>query len=165
MQDLATPFRALVAPLGLELYDVEMASGTLSVTVTAPGGVDLAALTKANGAISTWLDENDPIPGRFTLDVSSPGLERKLRTPEHFASAVGEIVTLRERRDGDATRRLEGELLATTATSATVRDDDAGEVTVALDHVERARTVFTWGATAKPSPSKGQPSTSHASRS
>ena len=55
------------------------------MVVTKPGGVDLESLTKANRAISEWLDANDPIPGRFTLDVSSPGLERRLRTPQHFA--------------------------------------------------------------------------------
>ena len=165
MVDLATPFRALLADLGLELYDVELASGTLAVTVAAPGGVDLAALTRAKSALSAWLDDHDPIPGRYTLDVASPGLERRLRTPEHFAAAVGERVTLRERRADAPTRRLEGELLAATVRDVTVHDGDSGDVTVAYDQLERARTVFVWGATPKPSPSKGQPSTSPASRS
>ena len=95
--DLETPLRSLLSPLGLDLYDVELAKGTLSVTVTKEGGVDLESLTKANRTISEWLDANDPIPGRYTLDVSSPGLERRLRTPGHFLSTVGEVVTLRER--------------------------------------------------------------------
>jgi ribosome maturation factor RimP len=163
--DLATPFRTLLAGLGLELYDVELAGGTLSVTVAAPNGVDLQALTKANGALSAWLDEHDPIAGRYTLDVSSPGLERRLRTPEHFASAVGEVVTLRELRDADPTRRLEGELVATSLNDVTIRDHELGDVTVPLDKLERARTVFAWGATAKPSPSKGNSSTTESSRS
>jgi ribosome maturation factor RimP len=92
--DLETPLRSLLSPLGLDLYDLELAAGTLNVTVIKDGGVDLEALTKANRVISEWLDINDPIPGRFTLDVSSPGLERRLRTPEHFRSTVGEVVTL-----------------------------------------------------------------------
>ncbi len=82
----------------LELYDVEFSTGTLNVVVNRPGGVDVEALTSANRTISEWLDANDPIPGRFTLDVSSPGLERRLRTVTHFKSAVGEVVTLRELR-------------------------------------------------------------------
>jgi ribosome maturation factor RimP len=163
--DLATPFRTLLTPLGVELYDVELASGTLSVTISSADGVDLDVLTRATNAISTWLDENDPIEGRFTLDVSSPGLERRLRTPEHFASAVGETVTLRERRDDAPTRRLEGELLRASDDDVTIRDNDAGELTVPYSQLERARTVFVWGATAKPSPSKGRAATTQPSRS
>src|SRR5580692_11063997 len=126
--DLETPLRSLLSPLGLDLYDLELAAGTLNVTVTKQGGVDLEALTKANRVISEWLDNNDPIPGRFTLDVSSPGLERKLRTPVHFRSTVGEVVTLRELRDGESTRRLEGTVLAADEESVTLQDLELGVV-------------------------------------
>ncbi|HVB18973.1 MAG TPA: ribosome maturation factor RimP [Acidimicrobiales bacterium] len=146
--DLETPLRSLVSELGLELYDVELATGTLNVVVTRPGGVDVEALASANRAISAWLDSEDPIPGRFTLDVSSPGLERRLRTPAHFAHALGEVVTLRERREGEKTRRLEGVVLAADAHTVTIDDQELGSIVVALDTLERARTVFTWGATA-----------------
>jgi ribosome maturation factor RimP len=153
--DLETPLRPLLSGLGLDLYDLELAGGTLSVTVTRPGGVDLDALTEASRAVSAWLDANDPIPGRYTLDVSSPGLERRLRTPAHFASARGEVVTLRERRGAEPTRRLEGVVLDSDESSVTIDDASAGVTRVALESVERARTVFAWGAGAKPSPSRG----------
>ncbi len=155
-QDLTTPLRDLLRPLGLDLYDVEFASGTLNVTVDRPGGVDLEALTAATHAVSTYLDETDPIPGRYTLDVASPGLERRLRTPEHFARAVGERITVREVRKGQPTRRLEGPLVGSTELSATINDDQLGEVVVALDSLERARTIFHWGSEKRPSPSKGR---------
>jgi len=158
--DFETPFRPLLSDLGLELYDVELVAGSLNVTVNRPGGVDLEDLTAANRAISEWLDAADPIPGHFTLDVSSPGLERKLRTPAHFAAAVGELVTLRERRAGEPTRRLEGVVADANATTVTIDDAERGRVVVPLTHVERARTVFVWGAEAKPSPSRGRSSTS-----
>jgi ribosome maturation factor RimP len=157
--ELETPLRSLLSSLGLDLYDLELAKGTLSVTVNKTGGVDLEALTKANRAISEWLDLNDPIPGRFTLDVSSPGLERRLRTAEHFRSALGEVVTLREQREGLATRRLEGPLLTVGDTTVILADKSAGEVEVSIAAVERARTVFQWGGEAKPSPSRGKSST------
>jgi ribosome maturation factor RimP len=144
----------MLSSLGLELYDVEFSAGTLNVVVNRPGGVDLESLTKANRTISEWLDANDPIAGRFTLDVSSPGLERRLRTPAHLSSAVGELVTLRELRDGEPTRRLEGTLVSVDESSLTIDDNDLGAVTIALDAIERARTVFAWGAT-KPATSKG----------
>jgi ribosome maturation factor RimP len=154
--DLETPFRSLLSDLGLDLYDLEMVKGTLNVVVTRPGGVDLESLTKANRVISEWLDVNDPIAGRFTLDVSSPGLERKLRTPAHFLSTVGEVVTLRELRDDQPTRRLEGTVVAADETTVTLDDAEQGHVVVRLDAIERARTVFKWGAEAKPSPSRAK---------
>ena len=156
--DLETPFRTLLSDLGLDLYDLEMVKGTLNVVVTRPGGVDLEALTKANRAISEWLDVNDPIAGRFTLDVSSPGLERKLRTPSHFLSTVGEVVTFRELRGVQPTRRLEGTVVAADETTVTLNDATLGHVVVRLDAIERARTVFAWGAEAKPSPSRAKSS-------
>jgi ribosome maturation factor RimP len=156
--DLETPLRSLVSSLGLDLYDVELAKGTLSVTVNKAGGVDLESLTKANRAISEWLDLNDPIAGRFTLDVSSPGLERRLRTLEHFRSALGEMVTLREQREGASTRRLEGVVVDVSEKSVSLEDKNLGVIEVSLDSIERARTVFQWGGEAKPSPSRGKPS-------
>jgi ribosome maturation factor RimP len=154
-----TTLRPLVESLGLELYDVEFSTGTLNVVVNRPGGVDVEALTKVNRTISEWLDANDPIPGRFTLDVSSPGLERRLRTPTHFKSAVGEVVTLRELRGKEPTRRLEGTLTAATESSVTLDERELGELTIPIKNIERARTVFAWGAT-KPEKPSGAKTTS-----
>lgn len=162
--DLETPLRSLLSPLGLDLYDLELAKGTLNVVVTKEGGVDLESLTKANRGISEWLDAHDPIPGRFTLDVSSPGLERKLRTPEHFKSTIGEVVTLREIRKGEPTRRLEGTVTHCDNATVTLNDAELGSVTVAISDVERARTVFKWGAEAKPTPSRGNQKSSSTSK-
>lgn len=154
--DLETPVTTILSTLGLELYDLEFHGGNLEIVVTKPGGVSLDEVTKANREIGEWLDANDPIPGRYTLDVSSPGLERKLRTPKHFSTTLGEVVSLRELRDGEPTRRLEGVVIKVDGDSVTINDETNGEVRVALTNVERARTVFKWGAEAKPSPSKGK---------
>ncbi len=154
--DLETPVTTILSNLGLDLYDLELHGGNLEIVVSKPTGVSLDEVTKANREIGEWLDANDPIPNRYTLDVSSPGLERKLRTPKHFSTTLGEIVTLRELRDGEPTRRLEGVVTKVDSDSVTINDQSAGEVRVALVKVERARTVFKWGAEAKPSPSKGK---------
>jgi ribosome maturation factor RimP len=155
--ELETPLRSLLSDLGLDLYDLEMARGTLNVVVTKPGGVDLESLTKANRTVSEWLD---PIAGRYTLDVSSPGLERKLRTAAHFRTTVGEVVTLRELRASEPTRRLEGTVLSADDTTVTLDDAEHGQVSVLISSIERARTVFKWGAEAKPTPSRGKASSS-----
>jgi ribosome maturation factor RimP len=149
-----TTLRPMLAPLGLDLYNVEFSAGTLNVVVNKAGGVDLESLTKANRTISEWLDANDPIASRYTLDVSSPGLERRLRTPAHFQSAIGEVVTLREIRGAEPTRRLEGTLLAADEKTVELDDNEIGAVKIAFDAIERARTVFAWGAT-KPTSTKG----------
>jgi ribosome maturation factor RimP len=83
-------------------------------------------------------------------------LERKLRTPAHFISTIGEIVTLRELRSDAPTRRLGGTVVAADETSVTLEDTEHGRVVVPLEKIERARTVFKWGAEAKPSPSRAK---------
>ncbi len=148
--ELEAPMADILATLGLDLYDLEFTGGTLLVTVRREGGVDVDTVAAASRALSLWLDENDPIESRYTLEVSSPGLERRLRTPRHFASAVGEVVTLREHRADAPTRRLEGPLREATETTVTLEDAEAGLVTVPLDQIERARTVFHWGPTPRP---------------
>ena len=96
-EELMAVLQPVVSAADLELVDVELRSGVLLVTVDRPGGVDLEALTDANRAVSAVLDELDPIPGRYSLEVSSPGVERTLRTPDHFARAVGETVSIKTR--------------------------------------------------------------------
>jgi ribosome maturation factor RimP len=72
------------------------------------------------------------------------------------------VVTLRELREGESTRRLEGTVLEADDKSVTLNDEEQGRIVVLLSNVERARTVFKWGAEAKPSPSRAtkSPSTS-----
>src|SRR5215217_524689 len=139
----------VVAAADLGLYDVELAGGTLRVLVDREGGVDLAVLGEVTRAVSEALDAEDPVPGRYTLEVSSPGLERKLRTPEHFAAAVGKQVRVRTVPGTEGERRVEGELTAADVDGLTVATAD-GERRIAYAEVERARTVFEWGPTPPP---------------
>ena len=132
-----------------------MASATLRITVNKPGGVDLDALAGANALLSAYLDEHDPMPGRYTLEVSSPGLERRLRTPAHFEGAVGETVTLRVHAPDTAAERVSGTLVAAGPAGIEIATEN-GARTAPYDQIERARTVFSWGAAPKPSPSKGR---------
>ena len=145
----------ILADLGLELYDLEHAGGTLKVVVDRTGGVNLEDLALATRLISRELDHSDPIPGRYTLEVTSPGLERALRTPEHNRRAVGTKINIRTLPHVVGDRRVEGVLLAADEQHLTVRVDAAGpqlgaERTLALVDVERARTVFEWGGAPKP---------------
>ena len=126
--------------------------GVVRVTIDRDGGVDLDALAAANKAVSVELDRLDPMPGRYTLEVSSPGVERRLRTPAHFARAVGETVTVRTQPGTTEVRRLQG-VLAAADDDGFVLETGDGPVRIAYGQIERARTVFEWGPT--PAPGKG----------
>jgi ribosome maturation factor RimP len=153
--------RELVVPiasdLGLELYDLEQRGGTMRVTLDtppgSPGGVTLDDLALASRLISRELDAHDPVPGHYTLEVTSPGVERALRTPAHFRREIGKVVAIRLSDVGHDERRVTGTLIAADDTSATVAvDGPEGPVprTVAYDQIDRAKTVFEWGPAPKP---------------
>jgi ribosome maturation factor RimP len=157
--NLVERIRALVAPLladlGLQLYDLEHAGGVLRLTVERPGGVDLEAIALATRVVSRELDHADPIPGRYTLEVTSPGLERHLRTPAHFQAAVGSVVAVRTQPGVDGERRVNGTLAEADDEGITVTERDSGEARrLRYAEVERARTVFEWGSAA---PTRGGP--------
>lgn len=156
MDDLYAMLRPAIDAAGLELVDVELRAGVLLVTVDRPGGVDLDALTEANRAASLLLDELDPVPGRYALEVSSPGVERRLRTPAHFARAVGETVTVKTRPQVEGERRRQGRLVSADDSGFALEIDDAPEpVRLAYADVDRARTVFEWGPGPRPGTRKG----------
>lgn len=147
--DPANQVRALVEPLlaadGLELVDVQFAGGSLQVFVDRPGGIDLDAISEVTVRVSRLLDEHDPVPGRYTLEVSSPGLERPLRRPEHFRRFVGATVAVKTCPEVPGERREQGRLEAA---------DDEGIVVagrrLSYAEIDRARTVFEWGPAPKP---------------
>lgn len=152
--------RELIEPiasdLGLDLYDLEQRGGTLRVTIdTPPGseaGVDMDKLALATRLISREMDHHDPMPGRYTLEVTSPGVERSLRTPAHFQREIGKTINVRLTDPNADQRRFEGVLVAADDATATVRLDDAdlNEHVIALADIDRARTVFVWGPQPKP---------------
>lgn len=139
----------VVASSGLELVDVELAARTLRVTVDRPGGVDLDAIGAATTAISRVLDTADVIPGgAYELEVSSPGLERRLKTAEHFRAQLGALVTVRTKPGVDGERRVEGRLVDAGDDAFRLEAEDLGASgrTIAYRDVDRAHTVFDWRA-------------------
>ncbi|MFK8022522.1 MAG: ribosome maturation factor RimP [Ilumatobacter sp.] len=168
VSDLVEP---ITSDLGLDLYDVERRGKTLRITIdTKPGsegGISLDDLSLATRLISRELDHEDPIASAYTLEVTSPGLERQLRTPKHFQREIGKDITVRLAGhavvDGEQ-RRLDGRLVSADDTSATVLVDDGGERTFQVADVDKARTVFEWGPKPKPGKGPGNTKTKNASK-
>ena len=155
---------ALVDPiasdLGLDVYDIERRGATIRVTLDTPagsdGGITLDTLSLATRLVSRELDHADPIAGHYTLEVTSPGLERPLRTPAHFQREVGKDVTVRLRDPQADPRRVQGRLVAADDRAATLLLDDGTERVIAYDAVDKARTVFEWGPAPKPGKGPGK---------
>lgn len=144
--------RAVVEPvlesLDLQLYDLQTGSQLVRVLVDTPDGVSSDDLATATRILSRRLDELDPMPGAYTLEVSSPGVERPLRTAHHFRGAVGETVTIKCGPGVDGDRRVNGTLIAADDDGVTIAldDPDGTERTVLLRDIAKARTTFAWDA-------------------
>ena len=142
--DLMEP---LLAQLGYELVDLEYASGRTQALVRLyidrPEGVGIEDCERVSHEVSALLDVNDPVPTAYTLEVSSPGLDRVLRRPEHFERFVGQRVWVELVAPRDGRRRYTGTLVAANAAGVEL---NVGGVAVALPHVEigRARLAPEW---------------------
>ncbi len=149
-----------LAAAGLELWDVEVGADFLRILVDRPGGVDLDALSAASATLSPLLDERPDLvpPDTYQLEVSSPGVERTLRIPEHYRRYVGQPVSVKTTQPVAGSRRLHGTLHAVEADGILIALDDAKADAVALavpyQVIDRAKTVLVWG----PTPKTGKPS-------
>jgi ribosome maturation factor RimP len=102
-EEILEKVRQIAAPLaaqeGLELIDVEIGGGggrqILRLFIDKAGGVSLDDCTAVSRAVSAALDVEDPLQGTYDLEVSSPGLDRPLKTPEHFQKFLGSRVRVK----------------------------------------------------------------------
>jgi ribosome maturation factor RimP len=144
----------------LELDDVEMVGSgngrTLRILVDSPDGVDLDRLADVSNAISRLLDDVPSLQSPYQLEVSSPGLERKLRKPAHYVKSIGREVKIKARVDGTTTT-ASGELTSADEDGFVVSTDN-GEEHFTYDTVTSARTVFKWQAQPKPGTKRGKAS-------
>ena len=152
----------IVADLGLDLYDIEYTGGVLRVVVdTQPGGpegVSLDNISLITRLVSREFDHSDPIPGRYTLEVSSPGLERTLREPRHFHREIGKTLAVKLEARINGERRVQGDLISATDDSITLRlaDTAMSELIIPFANIDRAKTVFNWGPAPKPGSKKSK---------
>jgi ribosome maturation factor RimP len=124
------------------------------VTVDAPGGVDLDRITELSRGLSRILDDEDAVDGAYTLEVSSPGLERALRRPAHYRKAIGSEVAVKTGSPVSGATHHRG-TLQSADDDAIVVSVDGEERRIGLDDVSRARTVFSWERGPKPGHKRG----------
>jgi ribosome maturation factor RimP len=146
----------VVRALDLNLYDVEISGSgrarVVRVLVDRPDGVDLDAVAAAADAISPVLDAppvDGWLTGPYALEVSSPGLERPLRTPAHFRRADGETASVKTRAGEAPARRDRGVVQQADEHGFELRLDDGTVLSISYDDVVQARTVFEWGSASK----------------
>jgi ribosome maturation factor RimP len=134
----------IVKANGAEFYDsetvTELDETIFRVYITKEGGVDLDLCADISNALSPFLDVHPPVGSAYRLEVSSPGIERKLKKPEHFKGAVGENVKLKV----PGQDRLKGILKSADETGITV-ETKYGDEQYAYHEIKAAKTYFDWG--------------------
>ena len=134
----------VVAGLGYELWELEFApragGGLLRLYIDSAEGITLEDCERVSRAVSDTLDEADPIAGHYTLEVSSPGLDRVLRTRAHFERYAGEQVRLEMMRPIDGRKRFSGRVTEVSASDITL-ELEGGSVNLPIDDIHRARLV------------------------
>jgi ribosome maturation factor RimP len=141
LQALIAP---IVASLNCELWGLEyLTQGrytTLRLYIDAKDGVSLEDCEKVSRQVSSVMDVEDPIEGEYTLEVSSPGMDRPLYTAEQYARYIGEQVSLRLRVARDGRRKFKGTILAVEGTDVRVAVDEK-EYLLAVDAIDKANVV------------------------
>ena len=134
-----------VTELGYQIWDITFAKvGAdyhLEITIDSEDGINIEDCEKVHRAIDPILDEVDPIEQMYYLDVSSPGIERELRTDDHILWAVGQKVEAKLFAAVNGTKTLVGNLEAFEDGKVTIKND-AGVITLEKSAVSKMTTIF-----------------------
>ncbi|MDX4057883.1 ribosome maturation factor RimP [Aliarcobacter skirrowii] len=141
--NLEEQIKLIVENSGLNLYDIvttkEHDRNIFRIIVTSKDGVNLDKCAEISRVISPLLDVEEPMGGKYNLEVSSPGIERKLKKIEHFIASVGEKVKVKN----IDTEVFKGELIFADENKIVVKTDNL-EVEIAHNDILSAATYFEW---------------------
>ncbi len=143
--ELEESIKLAVEGCGLDLYDIvttqEHKTNILRVYVTHKDGVNLDQCAHASRMISPILDIHEPMSGKYNLEVSSPGIERKLKTLHHFKCSIGADLKIKSHSKG----KLKGKLVSVSEDEIiTIIDADNNEEKVEFSDIISASTYFEW---------------------
>jgi ribosome maturation factor RimP len=143
-EELAVLLEPTVERLGYELADLEVRlggkGGLIRLFIDREEGISLEDCEKVSRAVSALLDVEDPVPGNYNLEVSSPGLDRKLTKIAHFQRFIGETVQVKLRFPLDGRRRFRGNLLAQENDNIVI-EVDGESYNLPLSMIDTARLV------------------------
>lgn len=148
--------RPIVEQAGFEFIEVvqarEQGRPVLRVVVDRPGGADLDALSQLSVRVSRGLDDGGYASAPYELQVSTPGIERPLKRPEHFQRSVGEQVKVKTTAPMAGSRTHRGTLVSADEDGITIAvssGQEIEELRVPYADIASARTVVDWDAELK----------------
>lgn len=141
--NLESEIEKIVNANGAKLYDIETVKEgdevIYRVSIDKEGGVDLDLCADISNALSPFLDVHPPMSSPYRLEVGSPGIERRLRKPEHFQGAIGESVKLKV----PGQDRLRG-ILKSADSQGIVIESKYGDEAYPYSEIKTAKTYFDW---------------------
>lgn len=134
-----------ITSMGYELVGVEFQTGgsgggLLRVYIDSEAGISAEDCQKVSYQVSGVLDVEDPIPGHYTLEISSPGLDRMLFRKQDFERFAGQLIKLRTAYPIEGQRKFKGRLLGLQGENVVFEQDDM-EISLPFDQIEQARLV------------------------
>ncbi len=143
--ELEEQIKIAVESCGVTLYEVGTAKdhseNIFRVTITKAGGISLDKCQEVSKMISPLLDINEPMKGKYRLEVSSPGIERKLKNIDHIKASIGEKIKGKEY----STETFRGELLSVDEDNTLyLKDEDGNEFSIKYDDILACSTYYDW---------------------
>jgi ribosome maturation factor RimP len=155
-QQLHDLIKPLVESLGFSLWGIRMATGSkrgvLKVFIESEDGVTVDQCAEVSRNLSVMLDVEDPIPGRYSLEVSSPGIEREFFSPDQMQPYVGEDVSVHLKDPVDGRKNFAGTLMRTAEQEFEIQEQEGNRLTFAWDKVKQTRLRYRF-----PEPGNGKP--------
>lgn len=143
MDRLENDIRTALIGTGVELYDIVTLKANenviLRVYLTQEGGISLDTCSSITKLISPIIDLHDPISGEYILEVSSPGIERKLKKPSHYKASIGEQIKVKDFNKDIVT----GKLIKANDVEIEVQTAHGTEI-ISYDEISTAATFFEW---------------------
>jgi len=123
------------------VYEKEGSDWFLRVYIDKPGGVTLDDCEKISRHLNEILDEKDPIPQAYYLEVSSPGLERQLKKPRDFERALGNLVEIKLYKAVDNRKRYEGELISYDGNVLAIKTENNEILEFKVEQIAKVKTI------------------------
>lgn len=134
---------------GLAVWDVEMAGGgrrrVLRIYIDKPGGATLKDCERISQQVGAVLDAEDVVPGEsYHLEVSTPGVERRLVRPSHYQHCLGEKIRVQLKEPVEGQRRWEGVIEGVEEGCVLLRAGTGKSIRVRMEIIEKANLKFEW---------------------